>query len=125
MNPERDTVAWECVADARRSLQEARRLLARPASGAVSASAVHLENAANRLRDLERRLRRGGGGRQADLARELDGLRRDVARASEMLENAAALYMGWARLLFAAAGGYTASGEPARPASPARISVEA
>jgi hypothetical protein len=120
-----DPVARACVADARRSLREVRRLLMRPAGGAVAESAVHLENAANRLRDLERRLRRVDGGRQPELARELGELRRDVARASEMLENAAALYMGWARLLFAAAGGYTATGEPAAPAARQRISVEA
>jgi hypothetical protein len=125
LSPRPDTALEELVAGARREVSEVRRLLERPTSAAVAQGAVHLEDAANGLRDLEQRLRRGGTGRRPSLARELNELRREVGRASEMLENAAALYMGWARLLFAAAGGYTPRGEPAAPAAPRSLSMEA
>lgn len=124
LNAKPGGVLAECVAEARRDLARVRRLLAQPTSAAVADSAVLLENAANRLRDLEQGLRRGGGGRPPGLARELGELRRELARASEMLESAAALYLGWARLLFAAAGGYTARGEPAAQLAARRFSVE-
>ncbi len=125
LNPPHESALRECVADARRNVGRVRQLLARPTSASVADSAVLLEDTANRLRDLEWGLRRSGGGRQPELARELGELRRELAQASEMLENAAALYMGWAQLLFAAAGGYTARGEPAAPATARRLSVEA
>jgi hypothetical protein len=119
------TALEELVAGARREVAEVRRLLERPTSAAVAQSAVHLEGAVNGLRDLERCLRQEGAGRHAGLARELNQLRREVGRASQLLESAAALYMGWARLLFAASGGYTAQGEPAAPVTPRSLSVEA
>jgi hypothetical protein len=124
LNPKQDGMLAACVAEARRDVAQVRRVLARPTRAAVADSAVLLENAANRLRDLEQGLRRGGGGNHRGLALELGELRRELAQASEMLESAAALYMGWARLLFAAAAGYTARGEPAAPAAPRRLSVE-
>jgi hypothetical protein len=43
---------------------------------------------------------------------ELEALRRDLCAATRLIECGAAFHLGWARLLGAAAAGYTAQGSP-------------
>ena len=48
-------------------------------------------------------------------------LRRDLARPRRLLENLAAFYRGWERILGTMSGGYTANGAPAAVARQGRF----
>jgi hypothetical protein len=98
------------VQRARASLGEARRLLLRPTAGAIEESAAHIKAAVDALRGVP--------------ASETAALRKEAAIVTALFEGAAAFYFGWARVLFTAACGYTASGEPAPPGPLRRVSVE-
>lgn len=100
---------------ARASLRDARRLLLRPTVSSLEESAARLGAAVDALREY-----RPGPGADAELAE----LRKEVSVAAALVEGAAAFYSGWARVLFTAACGYTARGEPAAPGPVRRISVE-
>jgi hypothetical protein len=50
---------------------------------------------------------------QITLRRDLTALRKDLARVAGLAQSGAALYQGLARLLGAAAGGYTSQGDGA------------
>lgn len=124
--PNRKPVAVEltCARDARTSVREARRLLASPSAATTRESALHVETAISCLEALQSSLRARGGATPAGLAAELDELRKEIFHTTALLERAAAFYFSWARLLYAAACGYTANGEPAAPGPVSKLSVE-
>ncbi|HOL71248.1 MAG TPA: hypothetical protein PLA43_14745 [Bryobacteraceae bacterium] len=103
------------VGRARASVSDARRLLLRPTVDSLEESAAHLETAVGALREYRP---------EPGAETELEELRKEVSLAAALIEGAAAFYSGWARVLFTAACGYTASGEPAVPGPVRRISVE-
>ncbi len=113
----RDSMGDElgAVSRARASVGEARRLLVRPTVRSLEQSAAHIEAAVNVLQTFQPR---------PGAAAELAALRKEVAIAAALIEGAAAFYFGWARVLFTAACGYTARGEPAPPGPVRRVSVE-
>jgi len=109
----------EWVRHAQSSVREAQRLLGSPDARSVLESAPSVERAVECVRALRASLR----ARQKPspkLASELDALHLEVTRASALLERASTFYFGWAHLLYAAACGYTARGEPAMLGGPKR-----
>jgi hypothetical protein len=113
-----------CARHAQTSVREAGRLLANPTAAATQQSAAHVEAAIRCLETLQSSLCARGGAASAGLAAELDELRKEIFHTTALLERAAAFYFSWARLLYAAACGYTAKGEPAAPGPVRRLSVE-
>ena len=109
---------------AQTSVREAGRLLARPAAATTEQSAHHVEAAIRCLETLRTLLGSRGEGTPAGLAAELVELQKEIFHTTALLERAAAFYFSWARLLYAAACGYTAAGEPASPGPVRRLSVE-
>jgi len=65
-----------------------------------------------------------GGGSAKEVRGQVEGLSRETVRLRTLLEGAAALRLGWARRLYAAACGYTAQGEPALPRVARTLSLE-
>lgn len=122
-NPGAGELGWARQAQA--SVREAGRLLASPSARRIEEAAAHVQAASRCLEALQGSLgSRGPGPAPAELAAELVELRRQVARASALLEGAARFHFGWARLLYARACGYTVSGEPAAPGPVRRLSIE-
>jgi hypothetical protein len=109
---------------AQNSVREARRLLACPSAQTVEESAPYVQTAIGCLETFEKSFRSRNGSRDAELAAEARVLRTETAQAIVLLERAATFYLGWARLLYAAACGYTARGEPATPGVVRKLSVE-
>ncbi len=105
----------EPVSRALADVREARRLLTRPTADSLGQCAARMESALERLRGFQP---------VPGAATELAALRKEVALAAALIEGAAAFYVGWGRLLFSAACGYTARGEPASPGPLRRVSVE-
>lgn len=108
-------------------LREAQACLRLPAAEALEGAGAHLEQAIGQMERLARDLKSGTAlseGERAELLERLGQLRRETARTGALVEGAATLRLGWARLLYAAACGYTARGEPARPEVARRLSVE-
>ena len=60
---------------------------------------------------------------QTNLHPELIALRQDLRLVSKLIEHGAAFYDGWAKLLGAAIGGYTPSGEAAPLTATAAVIV--
>jgi hypothetical protein len=113
-----------CARHAQSNVREARRLLACPTAATAEESAQHVEAAITCLETLRTSLRSRGAATPAGLAAELDALQKEIFHTTALLERAAAFYFSWARLLYAAACGYTAAGEPASPGPVRRLSVE-
>ncbi|MCS7314086.1 MAG: hypothetical protein RMI94_05815 [Bryobacterales bacterium] len=105
-------------------LEQASRRMLEPTPEAIEQVARELESVESCLRQ---RLGAAGdalpglGGAELRLLREL---RRQTRRAAVLLENAAALRLGWARLLSVMTAGYTPQGEPAPLETPASLIVE-
>lgn len=113
------------VRHARASVRETEQLLISPSASTIEDVASRLETASGCLEALRDSLRsHGGRPAPAELAAEVSELRDQIARASALLEAAARYHFGWARLLYAAACGYTARGEPAAPGPVRRLSME-
>jgi hypothetical protein len=119
MNREGEGDGSRHISSARASVREAQRLLVRPTPKSVEESAASIRSAVQSLGQL-----RNGVRRDPAVTAEIVALRKEIAVAAALLDGAATFYLGWARLLYTAAGGYTASGEPARPGRVRRISVE-
>ena len=104
------------VRQAQANVREARRLLRSPSVGTVEESIPHVQAAVHCLEDLHHSLRsRAGRAAPTKLAAELTELRKEVSHTSALLERATACYLGWGRLLYVAACGYPANGQPAAP----------
>jgi hypothetical protein len=122
MAHETESAELEWVRQAQSSVKEAERLLLSPNVHSMEECAPRLESAIECVRALESSLR-GRKKPNRELAAALGALRAEIARANALLERAGAFYAGWARLLYAAACGYNARGEPASP-TVRRFSVE-
>ena len=59
-----------------------------------------------------------------DQVRELKSLQADLRAVQKLIEHGAAFHRGWARLLGAAAAGYTSSGETAPLAARGSLAME-
>jgi hypothetical protein len=105
----------EAVSRALAGVREARRLLLCPTAGSLQECAAHIESAVQSVREFKP---------VPGAAAELADLRKEAALATALLEGAAAFQLGWARLLFTAACGYTARGEPAPPGPLRTVSVK-
>jgi hypothetical protein len=63
-------------------------------------------------------------GEHPEIAGELAALKNDLRLVKKLIEHGAGLHQGWARLLGAAAAGYTPSGEASPLAAASAVSVE-
>jgi hypothetical protein len=59
-----------------------------------------------------------------DHVRELKSLQADLLAVQKLIEHGAAFHSGWARLLGAAAAGYTSSGEAAPLAARGSLAIQ-
>ena len=123
MAPDSKPAKMDRVRQAQTSVREARRLLGAPNAGTVEESAAHLRTAVDSLQALQDAVRVERKP-SPELVAALTELRKDITRTSTLLDHAAGFYLGWARLLYAAACGYTSQGEPASPGPVRRVSVE-
>ncbi|HLH40754.1 MAG TPA: hypothetical protein VKX39_16510 [Bryobacteraceae bacterium] len=96
---------------ARHHVANLRQALLSPSPEEIERCLPGLAEAAVCLGQIEGALR----GEAADpaLAGELQALKRDLEMIGRMIRHSAAFYRGWANLLGAAAGGYTAKGQAA------------
>ena len=125
MNRNTRTAELGWIRRAKSSVREARLLLMRPAAGSLDESAPHIQAAVSCLQDLNQTLRtREARASRGELGAELAELRKEVSHTTVLLERAAAFYFGWGHLLYVAACGYTASGQPADPGPMRRLSLE-
>jgi hypothetical protein len=98
------------LAAARAELQRACGLLVASTPEAWNGCRVALEEAVAQLA----RFRSQPRGPESDAAVRMAGaLRKEVLLARALLQNLAAFYRGWERILGTMSGGYTSSGEPA------------
>ena len=121
----RDARELDWLRQAQARVGEALHLLLHPDATTLNRSAPLLEAAIQCLERVERSLRAGNPGRSPTLLTALGDLKKETLRAGVLLAHAAAFYLGWARVLYAAACGYTASGGVAEPRPAASVSVEA
>lgn len=97
--------ARECIAALREALMKS-------SPDELMACLPGLSDAAGRLSAVEREVRSSSPAAD-ELTRALKGLKSDLSAANKLIEHGAGFYRGWARLLGAAAAGYTPSGEAA------------
>jgi hypothetical protein len=144
MTPSNHSDSLATIHDVRASVAALRAALKKPSPDQLLACLPALSEAAERLSAIEAELLRNGrtttpGGSSGDqpdsepastwradsveIARALKSLKSDLRAAVNLIEHGAAFYRGWARLLGAAASGYTPSGEAAPLAAPGSVSV--
>jgi hypothetical protein len=113
------------VRQAQLRVHEARTLLARPSVRGIEQTGPPIQAALGCLLTLRNSLRSDGAPLQpGELVAALGELRSEILRANLLLEGAARFYLGWARLFYAAACGYTPQGEPATLVPAGRLSVD-
>jgi hypothetical protein len=113
------------VRQAQVRLREARALLGRPSVRRIEETGARIQAALGCLLTLRNALRSAGPPPEpAELVAALSELRTEILSANVLLEGAARFYLGWARLFYAAACGYTPQGEPATLVPAGRLSVE-
>jgi hypothetical protein len=102
------------IRDARSHIAALRAALLSPALSPdeLLACVPGLSDAAARLSSVEQLLR-AEPATPIDAARDLKLLRSELKAAASLIEHGAEFHRGWARLLGAAAAGYTASGDAA------------
>ena len=83
----------------------------------IEASLAELEGVTQRLRLFD-------PAPSPEVAAELGALQADLRRAATLVQSGLALQHSWARVLGAAAGGYTADGEAAPLGAPRQLSVQ-
>jgi hypothetical protein len=113
------------VAEARRRLREVKDILMTPSPEHLEACGPALEEAAGLLGPLLAQRKTGAG--IPLLVREVEGLRRELAAVTALMQQASRYYLGWAQMLGTAAGGYNDHGEAALNAAltgESRLSVE-
>jgi len=113
--PELLTAAWQ-------QLRQVRQKLLNPSPDALNECIPMLEAAGKALQDIETALRANPENRP-ELRAELERFRSELSVVNQLLRHAASFYLGWAQLLAAAAGGYTASGYATPLPSSPRIKV--
>lgn len=118
----------EALGEAQAGVAEAQRALLAPSAEGMECAWAPLERAAGALTRLIECLKapqsRSPETPRPELCLQLEKLRREVVRLGALLEGAAALRLGWARKLYAAACGYTPQGEPALPQLARTLSLE-
>ncbi len=149
MTPSNRSDSLAAINDARASVAALRAALKKPSPDQLVACLPALSEAGGRLRAVEIELLRNTGTTKPDgsffsengcqsapeqlrgsppdsgeIARALKSLKSDLRAAAKLIEHGATFYRGWARLLGAAAAGYTPSGEAALLAVPGSVSVE-
>jgi hypothetical protein len=82
-----------------------------------------LSKAAASLSAIEQRLK-AQPAVSLDHVRELKSLQADLLAVQKLIERGAAFHSGWARLLGAAAAGYTSSGEAAPLAARGSLAIQ-
>ncbi len=102
----------------------ARVALAKPRPETVERAAVRLERAVARVREVQRALETQPAPGAEELRPELEKLQHEISFVRALLDHATVFFQGWGRVLFTLSLGYTTSGEPAAPQSPARLSIE-
>jgi hypothetical protein len=111
------------IAEARELLARMRAALLTPTPEAIDGELPALKQALQCLQELQPE-----AGLQtepeAGLRIELEMLHAEVRRVAGLIEGGAALQAGWAKVLAAAAGGYTAGGEAAPLTVRGRLSLE-
>jgi hypothetical protein len=113
------------VRQAQVRVREARTLLAQPSVRGIEETGAPIQAALGCLLTLRNSLRLAGAPPEpGELVAALGELRREILSANVLLEGAARFYLGWARLFYAAACGYTPKGEPATLVPAGRLSVE-
>ena len=100
-------------------VREARLQLISPTPQNLSDCRLRVDEAVNRLRQLQTGLPSGDTRSDATVRRSLGELRSEIARLNTLLESAAAFHTGWVRLAASMVAGYTADGTPGQP-EPAR-----
>ncbi len=146
MTPSNPSDSLATINDVRASLAALRAALKKPSPDQLLACLPALSEAAARLSGIEAELLEGNraaarDGRSGEkspnsgqfsassppdsvkIARALKALKSDLRATVNLIEHGAAFYRGWARLLAAAASGYTPSGEAAPLAAPGSVSV--
>lgn len=110
------------------AILETQRRLLKPTAEAIEQAGRVLERAISELEALGRGLRSGEAVAEIDrrdVRNGLEALRGEMERLRALLEGAASLRLGWARVLYTAACGYTAQGQPRTPEVAGRVSIEA
>lgn len=95
--------------------------------GEIERSLPGLVEAAGYLSQVEHELRSQpdrGTERHPGLREDILALRHDLGMVGRLLQNGAAFYQGWARVLGAASGGYTPTGAAEPVQTPSAISME-
>jgi hypothetical protein len=105
---------------ARERIARMRAALVAPTPESINECLPGLAEAADLLGRVERELAHGG---PRDIVMEMHELRREIGALKRLVARGAAFYKGWARLLGAAAGGYTANGEAAAFVPSGSISI--
>ncbi|MGO9093632.1 MAG: hypothetical protein ACLQGV_00265 [Bryobacteraceae bacterium] len=125
MRHSREGAELGLVRQAQVRVREARCLLERPSVRGMEETGAPIQAALGCLLRLRNGLRSAGAGpERGELVTALGELRREILSANVLLEGAARFYLGWARLFYAAACGYTPKGEPATLVPAGRLSVE-
>ena len=116
----------ERVRGARRKLRQVRQILMTPSPEQLGECGPVLEEAADLLGSL---LEGGMSGTRGSLLvpllrEELQVLRRELTVVTALMQQAAGYYLGWAKMLGAAIGGYTNHGDVPPLVVESRLSVE-
>ena len=119
----------QAIGEAQAAVVEAQQELLSPTAEALERTWGPLERAQDALARLLECLKAldlpSRAAARPELERQMKEFSREVTRLRALLEGAAALRLGWARKLYAAACGYTGQGEPALPTVARRLSLEA
>ena len=110
------------VTAARRRIASFRAALLSPSAEDIALALPELMEAAGQLGALELELRRGAHDHH-EILTGLKALKDDLRMVRGLIDHGAEFYRGWAKLLGAAAGGYTPWGEAAPLAPSAAVSV--
>jgi hypothetical protein len=106
------------------TVRQARAQLISPTSENLDECRRRVDEAVNRLRDLQTVLPSGDFRRDSSLRAPLGDLRAEIARLNILLDGAAAFHTGWVRLVASMVAGYTADGTPGQPEPARRVWLE-
>ena len=112
----------ESVQQIRRDLEEVCQMLLRPTPEVLDTCAERLAAAISHMEASRAQWPELARNRQA--AAEIQRVRRTLANAGRLLDNAAQFHFGWRKLRAVLTGGYRADGSVAEMALPRRIFVQ-
>jgi hypothetical protein len=111
------------IRDARRHIEALRAALLLPSPDPIEQCLPALEEAVRNLISVEQELRDAQSPGRPELRAELKSLETEMRIVKGLIANGAAFYQGWAKMLGAAAAGYTSAGQPAALQPPGSISL--